>query len=517
MSSQDHSLQPLLMGIDFGTTQIRASVYTPDGTLRACGKVVTPTIPSGSNMAHHEPDQVWTSTIQAVRGALQHVSDPSRIVGIACASVGEAGLLVDAAGEAISPIIAWYDRRAMAECRDFVDRLGIDTLYGITGQPAEPILGLYKLIWVKAHWPDLYARAAHWVNIADYLALRLSGNVRSESTLACRVGAFDLHQGTWATDILREARLKPSLFADLAPNGAPLGRISRNMAELTGLPTSCMVAVGGHDQALSALVCSGFREGILSATLGTTEALVVAIANPSRLAELGRQGFCQGVVTAGRRHNYILGGVFTAGASIEWFRQTVLDGLAHEHLVAAAAAVPAGSRGACFQPQLLLGSAPHPDPHPNGAFWGLSLAADRGTLFRAILEGLAYEARLCADALTSLPEVASVQQINAVGGDTRNALRLSIKASVSGVPIDVLGVDDAAGLGAALMAGLGAGVYPNLDSGLATLVLPRKTVLPIPEDHAFYDNYFRSVYKRASSALSTLRKPEVSSSSENVA
>ncbi|MER9331333.1 FGGY-family carbohydrate kinase [Mesorhizobium sp. M0488] len=112
------------------------------------------------------------------------------------------------------------------------------------------------------------------------------------------------------------------------------------------------------------------------------------------------------------------------------------------------------------------------------------------------------------EALTSRPEVGAIRRINAVGGDTRNPLRMSIKASVSGTPIDIIDVDDATSLGAALMAGLGAGVYADLDSALATLALPRTTILPVPEDQAFYDAYFKSVYRHAPAALASLREPQ---------
>ncbi|BBD41322.1 sugar kinase (plasmid) [Aminobacter sp. Y103A] len=495
------------MGIDFGTTQIRASIYAPDGTLVAGGKVATPTIRPDTDSAHHEPEAVWAATLAVIRAALDGIAEPSLVRGIACASVGEAGLLIGAKGEELTPIIAWYDRRAIAECRDFVGRLGADALYGITGQPPEPILGIYKLLWLMARQPNLFARPAQWLNVADYLAFRLSGRICAESSLACRTGVFDLQRRTWATELLKQAGLRPDLFPELQANGAPLGTIRQPVAAATGLPASCVVAVGGHDQAMSALVCSGLADGMLSATLGTTEALLAAVTSPSRSAMLGRQGFCQGVLTAGRPRHYVLGGVFTAGASIEWFRQTILGGIAHEPLIATAAAIPIGSRGVCFRPQLALGSAPHPSPHANGSFWGLSMAADPGAMFRAILEGLAYEARLCIEALAALPEVGAIRRINAVGGDTRNLLRMSIKASVSGTPIDIIDVEDATSLGAALMAGLGAGVYADLDSALAALALPRTTILPVPEDQAFYDAYFRSVYRHAPAALASLREP----------
>lgn len=507
MPFQVHSHPTLLMGIDFGTTQIRAGIYTPDGALVAACGAATPTLRPAVDNAQHEPADVWAATVEVIRGALDGIAESSHVRAVACASVGEAGLLIGAKGEELTPIIAWYDRRAIAECHDFVDRVGADTLYGITGQPPEPILGIYKLLWLKAHQPDLFARPARWLNVADYLAFRLSGRICAEPSLACRTGVFDLHRRTWASGLLKRAGLDASLFPKLEANGARLGTIPQAVAASTGLPVSCVVAVGGHDQALSALVCGGLADGVLSATLGTTEALLAPVTKPSRSARLGQQGFCQGVLTAGRPRHYILGGVFTAGASIEWFRQTILGGIAHEVLIPAAAAIPIGSRGVCFRPQLALGSAPHPSPHANGSFWGLSLAADHATMYRAILEGLAYEARLCVEALAALPEVGAIRRINAVGGDTRNPLRMSIKASVSGTPIDAIGVDDATGLGAALMAGLAAGVYPDLDSALSALCMPRTTILPLPEDQAFYDDYFKSVYRHAPATLAALREP----------
>jgi len=106
-----------------------------------------------------------------------------------------------------------------------------------------------------------------------------------------------------------------------------------------------------------------------------------------------------------------------------------------------------------------------------------------------------------------LPEVAPLRRIRAVGGDTRNALRMRIKASVSGTPIDVVEVDDAASLGAALMAGIGAGVHADLDAALASLALNATTILPDAEEQAVYDAYFNAVYRHTPLTLERLREP----------
>jgi xylulokinase len=164
--------------------------------------------------------------------------------------------------------------------------------------------------------------------------------------------------------------------------------------------------------------------------------------------------------------------------------------------VAEAAQVPPGSLGVCFLPHLRLANSPYDDPKGRAAFIGVSGDAKRGALFRAILEGLAYESRLSLEGLLAYPGVAAVDQIYAIGGNTRNKLLMQIKATVFNRPITVVEVTEATCLGAAVLGGLGAGVYADVPAMLQQVQYGQTLVEPVADEVQQYEAYFRQVYRQ---------------------
>ena len=127
----------------------------------------------------------------ALRQAIEQIDDSTRIAGLAVASVGEAGVPLDAEGTPTHPAIAWFDTRPEAECRELENRIGADTVSRSAGCAPSPMFGLCKLLWLKAQAPDAYGRTRRWLNMADYLAWRLSGVAATDYSLASRTLALD--------------------------------------------------------------------------------------------------------------------------------------------------------------------------------------------------------------------------------------------------------------------------------------------------------------------------------------
>ena len=223
----------------------------------------------------------------------------------------------------------------------------------------------------------------------------------------------------------------------------------------------------------------------------------MGVATPGRDPALGRAGFSQGVIVVNAPVWYVVGGLFTAGGAIDWFRRTLAGGADYATLIDEASAVPPGSLGAGFLPQLRLGTPPHPDAYARGAFFGLSTDITRGCLFRAVLEGIAADAHLCAQAMAALAKAPPPTAVRVIGGMTRNPLYLRIKASVLGRPITVIELPDAVAMGAALLAGIGAGVYRDLADGQRQMRREEYVVEPELDEHAFYERFVREVYAPA--------------------
>lgn len=494
---------PLLVGLDIGTTNVKAVVYEPDG--RAVARATAPTI------SHHPrpgwafsgAEEIWEQAVGVLRTALAGVDDPRRIAGIAVASMAEAGVPLDAAGQATADVIAWFDTRPRAETAWLEAAIGGDALFARTGLSLQPIFGLCKMLWLKEHQPDAWRRTVRWLNVSDYVAFRLSGVAATGASLASRTLALDLHRRSWDDDILRTAGIAPDLLAPLVAEGTDLGPVTPEAAVLTGLPTTARVGVGGHDHLCGALAAGVTEPGTLLESLGTTDTMLLPVAAPMADPELGRQGYSQGAHVVPDRY-YLFGGQFTLGASIDWFRRAIAPGEPYEALIAAAAAVPAGSDGVCFLPHLRLANPPYVDPVSRGAFLGLTADVERSTLFRAVLEGLGFEARGVLEPLLAFANVDALRDVSAIGGVTQNRLLMEIRATVRDRAASILDIDEATALGAALLGGLAAGVYRDVPAAVAALRYGRTAVEPITADVPVYDAIYREIYTRLYPALASV-------------
>jgi xylulokinase len=494
----------LIAGVDAGTTRIRAIVFTPEGRAVAEGSRPTPGARPRPGWAEHDPEALWQATCGALVDATAPIERPARIRGVAVASVGEAFVALDADGRPTGPVIAWYDERPTPQLARLEAEIGKERLYALTGLAADPTFSLCKLLWLKDNQPEALARTRLWLNVAHYLAWRLCGVPGTDLSLASRALAIDLHRRRWADDLIREVGLSPGIFPEIRPCGARLGGVTAEAAAATGLTTECVVGVAGHDHIMGALAAGALAPGVLLNSMGSAECLTLALPAPTTEPELCRRGYSQGVVEIEQPAAYMFGGFPTSGACIEWFRGLFGGEVAHARLIAEAEREPPGCHGATFVPDLRGRISPTPDPLARGAWFGIGGDATRGALYRALLEGLAFEARQTVDSLTELPGLPRIETVRAIGGNTKNPLLMAIKAAVYDRPLAAAEMAEATALGAALLGGRAAGVFSDLASAVAGLTPSYRTYEPDPAWVARYAAYYRAVYRPAYAQLRPL-------------
>jgi xylulokinase len=496
----------LLLGIDVGTTSIKAVVYRPDGIAVASASLPTPTHVPRPRWAYYRPHELWDTVVSVIRRALEHVPDPSQIASVAVASVAESGVLLDAAGQPTTDSIAWFDTRTQPQAEWLAARVGQDALFARTGLSLQPIFSLNKLLWHRQHEPEAWARSVRWLLLADYIAFRLCGEGATDLSLASRTLMLNLHERRWDVVTLAEAEIDPDLLAPLVPGGTALGKVTAAAAEATGLPTSAMISSGGHDHVCGALAAGVTKPGQMLNSLGTAEAIFLPIAEPLTDPQAGRQGYSQGAHVAGGGY-YVFAGQYTSGASIDWLRQllgTQEDPVAYDRLISGAAKVPAGSLGAMFLPHLRLANPPYDDPRSRGALIGLTTDIGNDAVARAVFEGLAFETLGTYEPLGEYRQVVAPRSVVAIGGGTKNALLMGIKASVSNLPHEIIDAQEATALGAALLGALGAGVFSDVEEARSAMRYGQHVVDPNPADVPIYRSLYEKVYKRFYPALAPL-------------
>ena len=496
---------PALIGVDLGTQTTRAVAFDRRGRRLAAASRPTTSIKRSETSADYDPDALLAAVEACLAEAKAALPRGAPVAGIAVASVGESCVLVDAAGRATAPALVWFDRRTQEAARAIEARFGRERLFAVTGHHADPTFGLCKMVWMRENWPDAFARAQVVLNIADWIAFRLTGVAATDLTLASRTLALDLGERRWSSEILETLGFAADLLAPLKPNGAALGPMRHSISSALGFDEPPIVAVGGHDHLCGLFAADGARAGVLLDSMGTAEALLLPTSAPLRDPAILAQGFFQGAIGVQPDLFYLGGGINSSGGAIEWFRALV-GGAPHETLIAEAAAIAPGGGGVVFLPHLIYAPPPEPDTAARGAFVGLNAASDRASLYRAVLEGLALQTRRMVDALAALPGVGRPSQIRVIGGNSRNDLFLSIKASALDAPLLVLDEPEATALGAALLGGMGAGLWATPNEAYADLDYVTRVIEPEPGAVRFYSEFYASRFLGLQTALAPIHR-----------
>ena len=451
-----------LVGIDVGTTGVKALALDESGTVVARAEEAYPLSIPHPGWSEQAPADWWQATERALAA-----------LGVKPAAIGLSGqmhglVVLDEADRVLRPAILWNDQRTAAECADIEERVGLERLIALTGNRALTGFTAPKLLWLRRHEPETFARIAHVLLPKDYVRLKLDGEHTTDVSDASGTLLFDVAQRQWSDEVCAAL--------ELAREWLPRAYESPEIA-------------GAGDQAAAALGVGIVEPGALSVVLGTSGVVFAAL--PSFAADpLARAHvFCHAVADTW----HAMGVMLSAAGSFRWLRDVV--GVGYGALDEEAAAHPPGTDGLLFAPYLAGERTPHADPDARGAFVGLALSHDRGALARAVLEGVAYGLRDSLELLRELGVEASVARVS--GGGARSGLWLKIVASVLGVPLELTAVEEGSAYGAALLAGVRAGVWADPREAAAACVRVRATVEPDPEWQRVYDDEyrrFRSLY-----------------------
>lgn len=473
---------PVLIGVDAGTSRVRALAFATDGGVLAETGRPTPWREPAPGQAELDAPALLELVVELLRGLAGQLDEPRAVQGIAVSSVGEAGVLLDGRDRPLAPVLAWYDPRPAALREAVLARVPAERLARIAGLAPEPIFGLFKLAWHAARTPEAWAAARRWLHLADWIAFGLGGAPATDPSLASRTALLDLAELGWSEEIAGAAGVPGGLLPEILASGTRIGGLAPEIAAATGLPAGCAIGVGGHDHVMGMLAAGVVEPDLVLDSMGTAEALTLPLEAPRLDGGLAGEGFNQGTArVAGRAIPYVLTGLMTSAACVEWCRELVGAGRGREALEAAARAVPPGGGGLLFLPHLRYGSPPFPDPLGRGAFLGLGAATGAAELFRAVLEGVALDWQHMLELLCARLGRPPPSRLVAIGGSTRNRLLLEIKASLLGRPIRVAEMAEGSALGAALMGGIAAGLWPGLEAARAGLAPRFAEVEPDPD------------------------------------
>jgi xylulokinase len=448
-----------LLGIDIGTTGVRAAVFTESGRPIADASVACPYDAPQPGWAEADPDAWWRAIVRAL-GELGLSTALTDAAAIAVTGQAPTVVLVDAAGAAVRPAILWLDTRADAEAR------ALETHAYYLGP---------KLMWLAQHEPESLAKARWLLQSHSFVAQRLTGEVAFDpSTAALCLPVFDLAKLNWMQDAFTSlvdrstgAGIRLGQMPPLRRSGEVLGTVTEEASSATGLRAGTPVVVGGGDFAAATLGAGVIAEGEACLVLGTAGNLLVPRKRPGTDSRLINSHH------VGTESWLSLGGTLSGGAQ-EWLRHALARGNAggedtgvrgalpsFEVLDAEAACVPTGSDGLLFLPYLQGERTPIWDVSARGSYVGLGLHHGRGHLWRSLLEGIALGFVDCQAVLEE--DGVNLQEVVAANGGGKSAVFRQILCDALGVPLAYTPKGGGTVAGAAILAGLGAGVLGNVE------------------------------------------------------
>lgn len=437
--------EPVVLAVDCSTTAAKVVALDLDGSEQASAS--RPLALSRPRPGFHEQDAVqwWRATLAALAETIAALPDPAAVQGICLTHQRESFVCIDERGAPLRPAVLWLDSRAGAE----IAELGTDRVHQVSGKPPDTTPAIYKLAWLSRHEPQTLAQAARVADVHAVLAHRLTGRWASSVASADSLGLLDLAAGIWAPELLHLAGVRADQLPDLVPPGAVIASLTADVTREVGLPAPVPLIAGLGDGQAAGLGAGAVEPGMAYLNLGTS--MVLGTPSPTYLTSRAFR-----TLAGAPQGSFVFETVLNAAAYLaDWFRRELgdpaLGGAVDPALDQAADDVPPGAEGLLAVPYWNAAQTPYWDADARGALVGLHGAHTRAHVYRALLEGVAFELRLHLEGL----EAATGQRISvirAMGGGSRSRLWTQIVADVTDRPIQVCLDEQLSARGAAVLA-----------------------------------------------------------------
>jgi gluconokinase len=474
-----------LIGVDIGTTNVKAVALADDGRILARVSRTTRTLTPFPGAAEQSPQLVFRLTVEVIRAAADACSALGNPAGLAFSGAMHSLIAVDASGRCLTKAWLWSDGRAGGSYRSLRESEAGRDIYRRTGTPVHPMSPFVKLIYLRDAHPDVFKRARLFLGLKDFVLKKLLGETISDASLASTTGLLNLETGQWDDAALSASGVTTACLPRVVPPSAVF-RLPGPSAAALGLPAGLPIIPGGSDGALANLGSGAAGPEKLAVSIGTSAAVRLTLASP-HLDPSGRT-FCYRLDD----RRFIAGGASNNGGNVlEWLRREVFRSRRPvSELLAHASRVDRGSDGLLFVPYLHGERAPVWDTAAVGVCHGLTHRHGRAQLVRAAVEGLVFNLRQIADAL---PQWAACRSIALSGGAAQDPLWQRVTADIFEKPVEVPSPDapDASVVGAVMLA--------RAALGLERMPAPEPTPILAPD--AAGAAAYRAVWRRFRSLL----------------
>lgn len=489
-----------LLGIDIGTSGVKTLIIDVEGRPVASAMAEHPLYTPKPLWAEQNPEDWWQSTVLTVREVLTKSGiSAGDIRGIGLSGQMHGSVFLDADGQVIRPALLWCDQRTQAECDWITETIGVDKVVEYTLNPVLTGFTAGKIVWLRNHEPQNYARIAKVLLPKDYIRYRLTSQFAGEVSDASGTSLFNVRKRQWSDEMLEGTGIPKEWMVPVYESVEATSRVSEAGSTETGLKVGTPVVGGGGDQAAGAVGNGIVQTGVVSVSMGTSGVVFAFADEPVMDPGLRTHTFCHAV--PGKWH--VMGVMLSAGGSLRWYRDELcqqematarlLDKDPYELITAEAALAPAGCEGTVFLPYLSGERTPHKDANARGVFFGLTLRSNKQQMARSVLEGVCYGLKDSFEIMKEMGVV--INQSRVSGGGARSTVWRQILADVTGIGQSVINIDEGPALGVALLAGVGTGVWQSVEQACQATISVVSTTHSQQNNRNTYDGTYE-VYKK---------------------
>ena len=486
-----------LLAADCGTTAIKVALFDTEGNKVVHHAEEYALIRPSAQRVEQKPEVYWDTFRTCLSRVLSDSAvDPDDIVAFAFDSSAETMVFMDENMEPLDNFYVWMDNRAEEEAVEINERFSADEIGRHTGQcPIEPVFPATEVLWFRKNKPEKFEHVSMMFMTDDYLLWRMCGKKVSHGSSWCTSYMWDINTRDWWPEMLDYLGVTADQLPEILETGTPIGHLLPEMADELGLSRDMLLVMGAQDQSAGAIGVGNVRPGTFSESTGG--ALMVCTTLEKSFYDENGNVPCNYSDLGG----YMIQGGAKGGIVIKWLRDTLCEaekdaevrgeGNAYDLMDKLAAETPAGAEGLFVLPFFGGGSNPTPDIYGRGVLYGMSLGHTRGHIVRAFLEATAVNIAMIVNYCEDLTGV-KVTQVRSLGGGSLSPFWCQVKADVLNREVVTMrNTQDAACLGAAIIAGYGAGIYDSIADTALKFAEVDKVYTPNPENRAVYDRLIK--------------------------
>ena len=494
----------LYVGIDLGTSAVKLLLMDGAGKIQKIVSKEYPLYFPHPGWSEQNPEDWYEKSMEGLKELLSGC-DKSQVAGISFGGQMHGLVILDKDDQVIRPAILWNDGRTGEETDYLNQVIGKDKLSAYTANIAFAGFTAPKILWVKKHEPENFARIEKLMLPKDYLAYRLSGTFCTDVSDASGMLLFDVEHKRWSKEMMEICGVKESQLAEIFESYETVGTLKPELAAELGLSENVKIAAGAGDNAAAAVGTGTVGDGACNISLGTSGTIFIS----SEKFGVDEHNALHSFAHADG-HYHLMGCMLSAASCNKWWMDEILRTRDYSGEQKDIDVKELGKNHVFFLPYLMGERSPHNDPNVRGTFIGMSMDTTREELTQAVLEGVVFGLRDSFEVAKSLG--IQIDRTKICGGGAKSPLWRQMVADILNIRVDIPESEEGPAMGGAMLAAVACGEYASVEEAAAKIVKVVDTVEPIPENAQRYEEryqQFRKIYpavKRCSRCKNMLQR-----------